>query len=198
MEERDYFFEGFVGETANEYRRPSSVQQMMQKLFPSGTGRGKYGFDTALAAKRLKVSATTIRRWARGTQAPSKEHLNRLKRRVRNLPNTKSGRRAAIQSSGLTDRFDRSESPGGVHLSLTGYAGPSSTIDGEYVRDRTSGTDLSWSQLDSLIDTYVNHGREAAEQRFLDHMRVYGYPPGYRIHSVDMNSLRINPKRHGR
>lgn len=66
-------------------------------LLAAAFGRGPRGgaVNARAAADALGVSPTTVRRWAAGTQAPSKGHLADLRRTARRMTDTQKGRRAA-------------------------------------------------------------------------------------------------------
>lgn len=83
----------------------SSMRGMLQAVF----GRGPRGgaVNARAAAQSLGVSQGTVRRWAAGTQQPSKGRLASIRAAARRVTTTKRGRRGPRRTSAAAHKAGR-------------------------------------------------------------------------------------------
>lgn len=176
QERASAMFAGISGRAAPDEGSPRS---MLQAVF----GRGPRGgaVNAAAAAKSLKVSVNTVRRWAAGTQKPSPQRLKKLKSAARRLTRTKTGRRKATDAC----RSRRRRRPGADTVWVTGWQGPADEYASE--RYRTVRMDVSPEDIDALLDAYEQEGDAKLHEWLTNHYRNndWGGVDGWVFHSID-------------
>ena len=87
------FYRRISGRREADSADGASLRGMLQAVF----GRGPRGgaVNAKAAAQSLGVSPGTVRRWAAGTQRPSRGRLAAIRQAARRVTTTKRGRRAA-------------------------------------------------------------------------------------------------------
>lgn len=152
----------------------NSMRGMLQAVF----GRGPRGgaVNARAAAQSLGVSQGTVRRWAAGTQQPSKGRLASIRAAARRITTTKRGRR------GTTADF-RSSTQGrqalrtGSKIWVSGEQGVGGYDQG-YGRDRRVANDISPEEIEALLRAYEDGGDEGLRKwmkEFFDDKYVAGW-----------------------
>lgn len=185
-EVRGRFFQAFTGRKGDVSGTSGDVSSMLTSLYGTDDKRSKYGIDFKAAAKGMKVSATTLRRWARNDQHPSTANLKKLQAKSRRAATTKRGRAQILKQT--TSRLDRSVSQG-VRVAVSGIQGPpaqSANLSSDaYLRDRITTIDLNWENYDQLLKAYEEGGENGAQDYILGKMRENGYPDDFQYHTVN-------------
>lgn len=147
------FYRGISGQREADVAERASAKGMLQAVYGQGV-RGA-AVNAKAAAEDLGVSPETVRRWARGSQQPSADHLKALQTAARKASSTKAGRRAA------TDRFRSSERgrkalADGARVHISGYQGPENYA---WERDRDVSSDpLTAAEIEALLRAYEDGG----------------------------------------
>src|SRR5271166_1123510 len=116
------FWRGISGLRDADVGERTNTKGMLQAAYGKGPRGGEV--DTKKAAKDLGVSPGTVRRWVRGTQQPSADHLKTLQSAARKASTTKTGRRGA-RSSFRTSEQGRKALDRGATIHISGYQAPS-------------------------------------------------------------------------
>jgi hypothetical protein len=161
QERTDAMYKGLTGRNPPDETSPRS---MLQEIFGAGPRGGAVNANAA--AKALKVTANTVRRWAAGTQKPSPERMKKLKAAARRLTRTKAGRRTATDSH----RRRRPTPPGGDHVWVTGWQGPEDRYSSE--RYRTVKMPITADQIDELLDKYEQEGEDGLHEWLTTHYQT--------------------------
>lgn len=146
-------YRGISGRREADVGQRSSTRGMLQAVYGKGPRGG--AVDAKAAAKALGVSPGTVRRWARGTQQPSPEHLKTLQTAARKASTTKAGRRAATESF-RTSAQGRKALATGARIHISGWQGPRNYSD---ERERTVSSDpLAAAEIEALLRAYEDGG----------------------------------------
>ncbi|MFV8169787.1 DNA-binding transcriptional regulator [Mycobacterium sp. DBP42] len=147
------FYRGISGQREADVAERTNAKGMLQAVYGKGPRGG--AVNTKAASEALGVSAETVRRWARGSQQPSPDHLKALQTAARKASSTKAGRCAA------TDQFRSSEHgrkalANGARIHTSGYQGPVNYAD---ERDRDCGSEpLTAAEIEELLRAYEDGG----------------------------------------
>lgn len=147
------FYRGITGRRDADVAQRTSTKGMLQAAY----GKGPRGAEvnTKAAAEALGVSPGTVRRWVRGTQQPSPEHLKSLQTVARQAATTKAGRRAAIDSFRNSER-GRKALTDGARIHIGGWQGP---LNYSWERDRECSSDpLTAAEIEALLRAYEDGG----------------------------------------
>jgi len=120
------------------------------------------------------ASATTVRRWAAGTQNPSPGRLAAIRQAARRTTTTKRGRRGATADF-RTSAQGSQALRGGSKIWVSGEQGVGGYEQG-YARDRRVATDISPSEIEAMLRAYEDGGdsglrdwmREFFDDKYVD------------------------------
>ncbi|WP_081343388.1 hypothetical protein [Mycobacteroides chelonae] len=142
-----------------------TVKGMLQAAF--GIGPRGAAVNTKAAAAGMQVTAGTVRRWAAGTQQPSRAHLDHLRVLARQAATTKKGRKVATDEFRNSERGRAALSPSAreTRFTITGWQGPRG-----YVRYRTVDSyGARPNQLEMMLRAYENDGDRGLYLWLCDH-----------------------------
>lgn len=159
------FYRGISGRRDADVAERTSTKGMLQAAYGKGPRGG--AVNAKAAAEGLGVSAGTVRRWARGSQQPSPEHLKSLQTAARKSTSTKAGRRAATDSFRSSEQ-GRKALAAGARIHISGYQGPENYA---WERDRDTTTDpLSAAEIEALLRAYEEEGDKGLRDYLTDIM----------------------------
>ncbi|ASL18298.1 helix-turn-helix domain-containing protein [Mycobacterium intracellulare] len=149
---RNVFYRAISGLPEADVGELTNIKGMLQAAYGKGPRGGEV--DANKAGEALGVSPATIRRWARGTQQPSADHLKALKSAARKAATTKAGRRRATASFRASER-GRKALDKGATIHISGYQAPSGY---EHERDRVCSQRLTGQEIEDLLRAYEEGG----------------------------------------
>lgn len=168
------------GRSAADISEGATAKGLLQAAY----GRGPRGgaVNARKAAEALGVAPSTVRRWAAGTQRPTKEHQGALEKSARRATRTKSGRRAAttdLRASSQGQRMLR----GGAKLWVSGNQGVIEAGE-DYRRDRRVGKDIAPSDIEDMFRAY-EEGGDSGLHEWIEDFLDKNYVPGWSLESID-------------
>lgn len=118
----------------------------------------KSGINLREAARRLKVSEGTVRRWVNQGKVPNEHTATKLRQQARRMTNTKRGRQAATRQMAASGAFNRP-----MRVDVIANQGPRGHGQGDYKRDRRTYFDLSADEAQDFFQSYIDGGDQAAQ-----------------------------------
>lgn len=153
-------FTGLTGQPAPDDNSPRSL---LQAIFGKGPRGG--AVNAAAAAKALKVTPNTVRRWAAGTQKPAPDRMKKIRSAARRLTTSKAGRR---KTTAAHRKRRPKPPPGGFDtVWVTGWQGPTDEYSSD--RHRTVKMDITADQIDELLDKYEQEGDPGLHEWLTEH-----------------------------
>jgi transcriptional regulator with XRE-family HTH domain len=174
------FFQRISGRREADSAEGGSIRGMLQAAF----GRGPRGaaVNAVAAAKRLGVSAGTVRRWAAGTQQPAPGRLASIRTAARRVSSTKRGRRTATADF-RTSAAGAQALRTGTKIWISGEQGVGGYEQG-YARDRRIATDISPDDIQALLAAY-EQGGDAGLREWLKGFLDANYVAGWDFVTID-------------
>ena len=168
------FYRRISGRREADFADGASLRGMLQAVF----GRGPRGgaVNAKAAAQSLGVSPGTVRRWAAGTQRPSRGRLAAIRQAARRVTTTKRGRRAATADFRTSTQGSQALRAGSK-IWVSGEQGVGGYDQG-YARDRRVATDISPEEIDALLRAYEDGGDRGLRdwlKEFFDDKYVAGW-----------------------
>lgn len=153
----DKVFRSLSGRNEADSSQTASPKGLLQAAF----GRGPRGgaVNAKDAAERLGVSVGTVRRWAAGTQQPSREHLLSLRSAVRRVTSTKGGRKAATDAFRNSAAGKAAQRGDRIGMSVYAHQGPTIKSTG-YSRDRTIFHRVEATDVEEMLRAYEERGSD--------------------------------------
>lgn len=170
-------------------RAPGAVERLEKKGFDqwiSWLEKKHPGID---ATTLVGVSATTLRRWRKGTQRPSVANLRRLRTLTRHtlIP---AGRRSRIARSTYKHRRNArgARAKGGAVISATVRISRDTRK-----RDLDLGANLPEGRLDTVVQAYITGGEAAASTQMLAMIAEYFDLAPADVAITDVKSVDLSP-----
>ena len=135
----------------------------------------KSGIKRREAARRLKVSEGTVRRWVNQGKVPQEATAAKLRQQARRMTNTKRGRQAATRQMAASGTFNRP-----MRVDVIANQGPRGHGQGDYKRDRRTYFDLSADEAQDFFQSYIDGGDQAA-QSFAEQLLSERYVEDWQI-----------------
>lgn len=173
-EQSNTFLRRISGRREADSAEGTSTRGMLQAVF----GRGPRGaaVNARAAAQQLGVSLGTVRRWAAGTQQPSRDRLAAIRAAARRVTTTKRGRRGATADFRSSPQGRQALSVGSK-IWVSGEQGVGGYDQG-YARDRRVANDISPEEIEALLRAYEEGGDEGLRdwmKQFFDDKYVAGW-----------------------
>lgn len=153
-------------------------QREVTSLLETVAGRSdttKSGINIKEAARRLKVSEGTVRRWVNQGKVPNEATAAKLRASARRMTNTKRGRQAATRQMRDSGMFNQP-----MRIDVIANQGPRGYGQGDYKRDRRTYFDLSADEAQDFFAAYID-GDDQAAQSYAEQMLSRRYVDDWQL-----------------